>query len=130
VSAATAVSWELRFLGRHQGRQRCCQENAGCCVGLPDETGSQGTLADVEVAVVGNSRSVYGDRRGGASVRWDEAGNRDRRPASRSLPSLSSWVRLDSQPERSRGVRPFPCCVIVFAIVVWQCYFATELVIC
>ena len=103
VSAATAVSWELRFLGRHQGRQRCCQVNAGCCVGPPDETGSRGTSADVEVAVVGNSRSVCGDRRGGASVRWDEAGNRDRRPASRSLPSLSSWERLDSQPERSRA---------------------------
>ena len=76
MSAAAAVSWELRFLGRHQGRQRCCQENAGCCVGPPDETGSRGTSADVEVAVVGNSRSVCGDRRGGASV----TPGRDREP--------------------------------------------------
>ena len=110
--------------------------------------------------------------------------DRDRRPASGSLLTLSSWERLESQQsgdvavadavtERGRplgvrairragsmetsvrpasasvgaatsgkeptgrhiartirGVRTFPCCVIVFAIVVWQCYFATELVIC
>ena len=62
VSAAAAVSWELRFLGRHQGRQRV---NAGCCVGPTDETGN--------------------------------------RTASRSLPTLSSWERLESQPERSRA---------------------------
>jgi len=102
VSAAAAVSWELRFFGRHQGRQRCCQENAGCCVGQPDETGSRGTSADVEVAVV-NSLSVCGERRRGASVRRDETGNWDRRPASGSLPTLSSWERLESQPERSRA---------------------------
>jgi len=95
VSAAAAVSWELRFFGRHQGRQRCCQENAECCVGLPDETGSQGTSADVEVAVV-NSLSVCGERRRGASVHRDETGNWDRRPASGSLPTLSSWERLES----------------------------------
>jgi len=87
VSAAAAVSWELRFLGRHQGRQRV---NAGCCVGPPDETRSRGTSADFEVAVVGNIWSVCGERRRGASVRRDETGNRDRRPASRSLPTLSS----------------------------------------
>jgi len=45
--------------------------NAGCCVGPPDETGSRGTSADVEVAVV-NSWSVCGERRRGASVRRDE----------------------------------------------------------
>jgi len=103
VSAAAAVSWELRCLGRHQGRQRCCQENAWCCVGPPDETGSQGTSADVKVAVVSNSWSVCGDHRGGASVRRDETANRDRRPASGSLPTLSSWEWLKSQPERSRA---------------------------
>ena len=101
MSAAAAVSWELRCLGRHQGRQRCCQENAWCCVGPPDETGSQGTSADVEVAVVGNSWSVCGDRRRGASIRRDETGNQDRPPALVSLPTLSSWERLEGQPERS-----------------------------
>jgi len=44
VSAAAAVCWELRF-------QCAVAENAGCCVGSPDETGSQGTSADDEVAV-------------------------------------------------------------------------------
>ena len=97
MSAAAAVSWELRFLGRHQSRQRCCQVNAGCCVGPPDETGRP---ADVEVAVVGNSWSVCGERRRGASVRRDETGNRT---ASRSLPTLLSWERLENQPERSRA---------------------------
>jgi len=104
VSAAAAVSWELRFLGRHEGRQRCCQENAGGCVSPPDETGSQGTSADVEVAVVGNSGRVCGDRRRGASVRRNETGNRDRRPASRSLPTLSSWERLESAGAQSGDV--------------------------
>ena len=161
--------------------------NAECCVGPPDETGSWGTSADVEVAVVGNSWSVCGERRRGASVRRDETGNRDRRPSSGSLPTLSSWERLESQPQRSRAtsrsltpstrgdvrwafepfaepgrrrrpsdrhprpsdqqrpgkepggtptarairdVRPFPCCVILFAIVLCQCCFATELAIC
>ena len=182
MSAAAAVSWELRFLGRHQGRQRCCQVNAGCCVGPPDETGSRGTSADFEVAVVGNSCSVCGECRRGALVRRDETGNWDCRPAAGSLPTLSSWelagaqssnvavadavtergrprgvraVRRAGSTETSvrpasasvgaatpgkepggrpttrtiRGVRPVPC-VIVLATVVWQCYFATELVIC
>jgi len=47
---------------------------ARCCVGPPDETGSRGTLADFEVAVVGNSWSVCRERRRGASVRRDETG--------------------------------------------------------
>jgi len=74
VSAAAAVGWELRFLGRHQGHQRCCQVDAGCCVGPPDETGSQGTSTDVEVAVVGNSGSGFGECRRGASIAETRSG--------------------------------------------------------
>jgi len=52
-------------------------EDAGCCVGSPDETGSQGTSADDEVAVVGNSRSecrsVRGMNRNRGHRRRDDA---------------------------------------------------------
>jgi len=106
MSAAAAVGWELRFLGRHQGRQRCCLVNAGCCVGPPDKTWCQGTSADVEVAVVGNSWSVCGERRRGASVRRNETGDRDRRPASGSCRRYrrgSGWRVSRSAGERRRG---------------------------
>ena len=181
VSAAAAVSWELQFPERHQGRQRCCQVNAGCCIGPPDEIGSRGTSDDFEVAIVGNScsvcrarrkgvsvrrmrpgtgtvsrhrgrcrrcrcgsgwrvsRSAVGRRRGrrhreGTSARFDAPGRR-RRPSDRH-PRPSEQQRPGKEPggrpttRTIRGVRPFPCCVIVFVIIVWQCYFATELVIC
>jgi len=163
------------------GRQRCCQVNAGCCVGPPDETGSQGTSADVEVAVAatagvcaesaGEVRRFAETRPGTGTVgrhrgrcrrcrresSWrvsDVAvavavAERERppgvravrrtgstetsvRPASASVGTATSGKEPGGRPTARTiwGVRQFPCCVIVFAIVVWQCYFATELVIC
>ena len=78
---------------------RCCQKNAGCCVGSPDETGSQGTSADDEVAVVGNSRSEC------RSVRGTNR-NRDLRPAVESCRLCrrwSGWRASRSVIERRRG---------------------------
>ena len=126
---------ERRVLRRPTGRDRERGPSAGIEV-VADAVvvGSAGESAgaqsgDVAVVVAVTER---GRPRGVRAVRRTGSTETSVRPASVSVGAATSGKEPGGRPTARtiRGVRPFSCCVIVFAIVVWQCYFATDLVIC